>query len=92
MTATEVTDLRKSLKVSRAVLARFLGVSEMTVIRWEKAAQVPQGLPLLTLYALSKAIQRSTVVQVRGYVREMASVHHGMAIHCVFSTAYGAAA
>ncbi len=48
--------LRSGLGLSRAVLSRFLGVTEMTLIRWESGEQsAPRGLPLLILQTLARA-------------------------------------
>lgn len=53
----DIRALRGALGLSRSELARFLGVSEPTVIRWESNKRVsePKGLPAVLLGALSEA-------------------------------------
>ena len=49
--------MRKHLGLSRSELARFLGVSEATVVRWESEddASEPKGLQAVLLQAISDA-------------------------------------
>jgi DNA-binding XRE family transcriptional regulator len=52
----ELRSLRDSLHLSRAALARFLGVAEITILRWEQGADTsPKGLVLTVLRALQAA-------------------------------------
>lgn len=56
MTPEGITELRSRLNLSRANLARFLGVAEMTIVRWENGSDSsPRGLPLVVLQALDAA-------------------------------------
>jgi hypothetical protein len=53
----EILLLRKGLGLSRAEFARFLGVSEATVVRWEskEAVTEPRGLQAVLLQAVADA-------------------------------------
>ncbi len=54
----EIVTLRKNLGLSRAEFARFLGVSEATVVRWEskEAVTEPRGLQAVLLKAIGDAM------------------------------------
>jgi transcriptional regulator with XRE-family HTH domain len=56
----DVRGLRKSLGLSRAEFARFLGVSEATVVRWEseEAVTEPRGLQAVLLRVIADAAAR----------------------------------
>jgi DNA-binding transcriptional regulator YiaG len=68
---TDIRALRGALGLSRAELARFLGVSEPTVIRWEsnKPVSEPRGLPAVLLGALSDAARAADGEHIRRLVR-----------------------
>jgi transcriptional regulator with XRE-family HTH domain len=51
---SRVAELRGDLRLSRSALARFLGVSDATVIRWEKDGGKPRGIVLLVLQAVER--------------------------------------
>lgn len=55
--ASDILRLRSNLGLSRAEFARFLGVSEATVVRWESDATAtePKGLQAVLLSALYDA-------------------------------------
>ena len=57
MPIDDILGLRKRLGLSRAELARFLGVSEATVVRWEsdEAVSEPKGLQAVLLRVLADA-------------------------------------
>jgi len=42
-TGRDIVRIRRKLRVSQAVLARFLNASESTVRKWEIGAKVPGG-------------------------------------------------
>jgi transcriptional regulator with XRE-family HTH domain len=54
----EIARLRKGLGLSRAEFARFLGVSEATIVRWEskEALTEPRGLQAVLLRAIVDAM------------------------------------
>lgn len=72
-----VRALREHLHLSRAELARFLGVSEATVVRWEsdRAASEPRGLQAVLLRALQDAAERLPPEQVARTVRSSVVDH-----------------
>lgn len=53
----DVLALRKTLGLSRSEFARFLGVSEATIVRWESKDSVtePKGLQAVLLRAIADA-------------------------------------
>lgn len=53
----DVQAVRKMLGVSRSEFARFLGVSEATIVRWESKERVsePKGLQAVLLRAIADA-------------------------------------
>jgi transcriptional regulator with XRE-family HTH domain len=55
--AGNILGLRKHLGLSRSELARFLGVSEASIVRWESedGASEPKGLQAVLLQAISDA-------------------------------------
>jgi len=70
MLPDEVLGLRKSLGLSRSELSRFLGVSDITVVRWETGdGSSPRGLPQLVLQRLSVAIAHHSPQQIAQLVR-----------------------
>lgn len=69
----ELHALRVSLRLSRAALARFLGVAEITILRWEQGTDTsPKGLILTVLRTLQAARD------VAGPEVTAALVHEGM--------------
>jgi len=89
MTPEKIARLREYLRLSRASLARFLGVSEMTVVRWENGTDSsPRGLQLVVLQALESACERHGADSVGRLVKE-SSADLSDAIHRLFSLAHG---
>jgi len=79
-TSAERSDLRARLNVSRPHLARFLGVSEGTVVRWEKESHTePEGLALLVLSALDEATQKVGISDVQ-WILTQSTYAHRMAL------------
>ena len=72
-----VREIRKSLRLSRSELARFLGVSEATIVRWESddAVSEPRGLQAVLLRAIADAIQRQPPPTVARTVRQCGLDH-----------------
>ena len=70
-------ELRTKLGLARAELARFLGVSEPTVIRWEaaEATSEPKGLQALLLVALADGLERQSAERMLRVVRSCALDH-----------------
>ena len=77
MPVDDVRELRERLGLSRADLARFLGVSEATVVRWESDASVtePRGLPAVLLRALADAASQRPPREVARTVRSCGLDH-----------------
>ena len=77
----DIRILRNNLGLSRADLARFLGVSEATVVRWESDRTVsqPRGLPAVLLKALSDAQARLPREHLARLVRS-SDINHMTAI------------
>jgi transcriptional regulator with XRE-family HTH domain len=83
-----ISRLRSRLKLSRAALARFLGVTEMTIIRWESGEQSsPHGLQLLLLQSLERARERADDETLGRLVNE-AAVAPGPAIQRLLTLAH----
>ena len=88
MAPEEIARLRARLKLSRAALARFLGVTEMTVIRWESGDHSsPRGLQLLLLQALDRARARADDETLGRLVNE-AAVAPGPAMQRLMTLAH----
>jgi DNA-binding transcriptional regulator YiaG len=77
MWAGEIRQLRTNLRLSRSELARFLGVSEPTVVRWESDRSVtqPKGLQAVLLQALADAMTEHTLQEVARIVRSCGINH-----------------
>jgi DNA-binding transcriptional regulator YiaG len=73
----QVRHLRALLRVSRAELARFLGVSEPTVVRWEsdRGLTEPRGLQAVLLQALNDATSTQAPQNVARIVRSCGVSH-----------------
>jgi putative transcriptional regulator len=54
VSAMDVKRLRKANKVSQPVFARYLGISESTVEKWESGAKRPSGAALKLLAVVEK--------------------------------------
>lgn len=88
VTPERISRLRSRLKLSRAALARLLGVTEMTIIRWESGEQSsPRGLQLLLLQALERARERADDETLGRLVNE-ATVAPGPAIQRLLTLAH----
>ena len=69
--------MRFNLGLSRSEFARFLGVSEATVVRWESdvRASEPKGLQAILLSALDDAVQRHPQQEIASLVRSCGLDH-----------------
>jgi DNA-binding transcriptional regulator YiaG len=83
-----IRELREKLGLSRAHLARFLGVSEATVVRWESDAAVtePKGLQAVLLRTLEDAAKAHPSTQIGRVVRSC-SVDHRVALRSLLDAA-----
>lgn len=54
MTAKEIVDLRQNLGIGVQEFAEKIGVSRMTVFRWEQGQATPSGLAQQALERLAK--------------------------------------
>jgi DNA-binding transcriptional regulator YiaG len=81
MWGTKIKEMRKNLRLSRAELARFLGVSDATVVRWEAndAISEPRGLQMVLLRAMDNAQQHLQPRDVARTIRS-SSFNHAEAI------------
>ena len=72
-----VRELRQELAISRAVFARFLGVSEATIARWESSdtTSEPRGLSAVLLHCLADACRHRPPREVARIVRSCAVDH-----------------
>jgi len=73
----DIRRLRAKLGLSRAHLARFLGVSEATVVRWESDETVtePRGLQAVLLQTLSDAARAHPAAIIGRMVRSCGVDH-----------------
>lgn len=69
--------LRFNLGLSRSEFARFLGVSEATVVRWESdhSASEPKGLQAILLSALHDAVELHPTQEIASLVRSCGLDH-----------------
>lgn len=83
----QVRQLRATLRLSRSELARFLGVSEPTVVRWEsdRGVSEPRGLQAVLLQALSEACSTQPPQSVARIVRSC-GVNHRQALETLLSS------
>jgi len=83
-----IRKLRSDLGISRAHLARFLGVSEATVVRWESDAAVtePKGLQAVLLKTLIDAVRIHQPALVGRMVRSC-DVDHRVALRTLLDAA-----
>ena len=77
MTLDNVRGMREALGLSRSELARFLGVSEATVVRWESSEAVsePRGLQAVLLQAIHDAATAQPAIAVARTVRQCGMNH-----------------
>lgn len=70
-------ELRETLGLSRAVFARFLGVSEATIARWESedATSEPRGLSAVLLHCMADACRNRPAAEVARIVRSCGIDH-----------------
>jgi DNA-binding XRE family transcriptional regulator len=66
----DVAALRAELRLSRSMLARFVGVSDATVVRWERKGAQPRGLVLLLLGTLARATAAAGAATTRRIVKD----------------------
>jgi len=71
VTSCQVRYLRGTLSASRPQVARLLGVSEATVVRWEDAAKdaTPHGVQAVILRRLMRFIEEGRVSVALDIVR-----------------------
>jgi len=83
-----IRQLRAKLGLSRAHLARFLGVSEATVVRWEADAAItePKGLQAVLLQTLDDAANAHPCEQIGRMVRSC-GVDHRVALRSLLDAA-----
>jgi len=88
VTGNGIRQLRVKLGLSRAHLARFLGVSEATVVRWEADAAVtePKGLQAVLLQTLDDAANAHPCEQIGRMVRSC-GVDHRVALRSLLDAA-----
>jgi DNA-binding transcriptional regulator YiaG len=88
VTGNSIRQLRLDLGLSRAHLARFLGVSEATVVRWESQAAItePRGLQAVLLRTLQDAASSHPREQIGRLVRSC-GVDHRMALRTLLDAA-----
>ena len=77
MSLDNVRGLRRTLGLSRSELARFLGVSEATIVRWESddAVSEPRGLQAVLLRAIEDAASLQPPAAVARTVRQCGLNH-----------------
>jgi DNA-binding transcriptional regulator YiaG len=70
-TLFDVPTIRKQLRLSRSEFARFLGVSEATIVRWELKESVtePKGLQAVLIRAIADAIATESPQEVARVIR-----------------------
>lgn len=78
MVTDDLRALRDKLSLSRVALAHFLGVSEITVVRWEHGAEV-KGLAVVLLHAIGEATRRAGAERTRAAINASA-INHGRAL------------
>ena len=63
--------LRQQLRLSRSEFARFLGVSEATIVRWEVKDSVsePKGLQAVLIRAIRDAMATESPAEVARVIR-----------------------
>ncbi len=73
----DILALRKTLGVSRSEFARFLGVSEATIVRWESKNSVtePKGLQALLLRVIADAAAARPANEIARLVRSCGLDH-----------------
>lgn len=88
MSLDELKTLRARLEVSRTDLARFLGVSETTIVRWESddAISEPRGLQAVLLRALLDAMANHPPRDIARIVRSC-GVDHRLALRRLLDAA-----
>ena len=84
----DILELRRRLGLSRCELARFLGVSEATVVRWEHQATVsePRGVQAVLLRALADAAVQRPLPELARSVRSC-GVDHRAALQTLLEAA-----
>ncbi len=77
MSNEDVTRVRKDLGLSRAEFARFLGVSEATIVRWESndAVTEPRGLQAVLLRAIADAMVQHPAREIARAVKSCGYNH-----------------
>jgi DNA-binding XRE family transcriptional regulator len=72
-----VAALRQQLRLSRSEFARFLGVSEATIVRWEVKDSVsePKGLQAVLIRAIIDALATESAVEVARVIRSCGLDH-----------------
>ena len=67
----DVGNLRRHLRLSRSEFARFLGVSEATIVRWavKDSISEPKGLQAVLIRAIRDALRTEPTLDVARIVR-----------------------
>jgi DNA-binding XRE family transcriptional regulator len=73
----DVASLRQHLRLSRTEFARFLGVSEATIVRWEVKDSVtePKGLQAVLIRAIKDALATESAVEIARLIRSCGLDH-----------------
>jgi DNA-binding XRE family transcriptional regulator len=72
-----VASLRQQLRLSRSEFARFLGVSEATIVRWEVKDSItePKGLQAVLIRAIRDAMATESPIEVARLIRSCGLDH-----------------
>ena len=85
LNSDQVRAIRKKLGLTQEEMARFLGVSFVSVNRWEAGHSAPTG-PFLDLYqAADAAIRAGNTPEV---IRQAANSERGAFLYALFRMAY----
>jgi transcriptional regulator with XRE-family HTH domain len=74
MTSEEVKALRKSLDLSQQAFASLLGLSFVSINKWENKASSPTGLSAVLLQLLGNAVKRRGPSDVISKLRPLGGV------------------
>ena len=74
----DLSGLRRELGLSRSDYARFLGVSDATIVRWEAKdpCSEPKGLQAVLLHAIADALDTHPPREIARVVRSCGVDHH----------------
>ncbi|MFZ5476670.1 MAG: helix-turn-helix domain-containing protein [Myxococcota bacterium] len=71
MQAPEIRALRNRLELTQQAFASLLGLSFVSVNRWEQGHSTPTGLSLVLLQLVANALDRSSPAEVARQLREV---------------------